>query len=112
MPMPGCNCPMCNPGGRDAHNRAMLLLLSFLDQRQQEQLRLTGHFTVVGSAGGVYEIYTNDYSGNVVQYQGERPYRHLCCYPRFPLSVPIGDYVLGQVLALKTDEFNFLATAH
>lgn len=111
--MLGCNCPMCNPDGRAAHNRAMELLLSFLDERQQEELLRTGRFRLVGSRGGAYIIHTNDFSGNVVQVLDGKPYRNLCCYPRFlSRGVPIGDFILGQVLALKTDEFNFLRTAH
>lgn len=110
--MPRCTCPLCNPARKDAHDRAMALLLSFLDPRQREQLLRSGRFTLVGSAGGVYDILTNDYSGNIVQRRDGSPPRYLCCYPRFRIGVPIPDFVLGQVLALKTDEVAFLSTAH
>lgn len=109
--MPGCNCPMCNPRGQDSQKRAEELLLSFLDERQQEQLRKYGQFEVVGSDGQTYLIETGDYSGNVMLMKGGRAMRRYCCYPRFCETVPLADLILGQVLALKTDARRFVQIA-
>lgn len=110
----GCTCELCaGYATGDAERRARDLLLSFLDERQKEELRTTGMFHLVGSDGFTYRIGCTDYSGNVIQYVNGNATRSLCCYPRYTVGqVPIADRILGQFLALKTEATRFVAVAY
>jgi len=85
-----------------------------LTPEEYEIYDVAGVIEITGSAGGKYRIVQSGYEGNVEQLDadGEVTMR-VCAHPRNPgRNLPSGDMWVGQVLALKTDEEEFLAMAN
>jgi hypothetical protein len=101
---------------RDAAKaKAEALLFSLLPEPEVQRYRLQGYFEVIGSHGGHYQIYRG-VAGNItwMHPDGKRG-DSLCCHPDTFDGVgrlPAEDVMLGQLLALQTDEAEFVRTAN
>jgi hypothetical protein len=96
-----------------ADQRAERLLLSVLPPEQAERFRKDGCFEFTGSLGGKYRIRTGR-TGNVERLAGDEVVAQLCGVPERSANrdyQPVGDVLLGQYLALVTDEAGFIAKA-
>jgi hypothetical protein len=94
---------------QSADQKAEALLLSLLDDTTREHYQLHGVIEIIGSVGTRYRI-KRGVSGNVYWLDGNREGGSFCCHPREGLPIP--DVMLGQMLALQTDEPGFLALAN
>lgn len=101
-----------------ATNRAVELLLSLLSPEQRASYERDRSFTVIGSAGGIYRIRPG-VMGNVDWIDPANSGREiagvLCAHPQLWTSdgsLPDPDVALAQMLALTTDEADFVATAN
>lgn len=88
---------------RTAEGRSLLLLRQWLSPAQHEQFIRRGYFEVVGNeTGGRYRIYPGT-SVNVCKLDERgRPQYGLCFTPVG--SLPVGDVMLAQKIALETSE--------
>jgi hypothetical protein len=88
---------------RTAEGRSLLLLRRWLSATQHEQFLRKGYFEVMGNeTGGRYRIYPGT-SVNVCKLDTRgRPQYGLCFTPVG--SLPIGDVMLAQKIALETSE--------
>jgi hypothetical protein len=96
-----------------ADARAVDLLVSLLPPEQVDVYRQHGHFEIVGSHGTLYRINTG-VSGNVewITPDGEVG-GQLCAHPTMAESwLPTPDVMLSQMLALLTDEPEFVRLAN
>lgn len=115
----------------DPQARALSLIPRVLDPEEREHYQKTGEIVITGSEGGQYRINTDGCVGNVVPLQDVRIGRAfwkrapklsgLCAHPqmaqydsmgRFIGELPMADAHIAQILAIKTDEENFLRTAN
>jgi hypothetical protein len=96
---------------RTAHLRAITLLKEWLSSAQREQYERTQHFDVLGSASGRrYRIYHGtQFNIEEVDADGDAV-AALCFVPEGRLAV--GDVMLAQKIALKTNEPGALAVAN
>lgn len=102
----------------EAHDRAELLLKSMLTPRQWESWEYTRSFECTGSLGTRYRIRGGVHYSYNVCWLNERGYPAgtLCAHPQTydyrGRRLPDADLVLGQFLALVTDERAFLRKAN
>lgn len=95
----------------EARERAMALFESKLLEGEREQWAANQYVDVAGSeTGRVYRIKGGSSSGNVKIMDGERVVESLCAAPSG--TIPLGDKLLGQYLAIKFDERSFLDKAN
>jgi hypothetical protein len=97
-----------------AEQRASALLLQYLSHEQGQQWRKYGRFDLVGSLGGNYRI-ANGRVNNIALMRDGKMVTTLCAGPNLDVQgeiLPTSDVVLGQYLALVTDEAGFLAIAN
>jgi hypothetical protein len=98
-----------------AEARATELLISLLPEDQKEYYRLNGQFEIIGSNGTRYRI-TRGIAGNIYWLDAEgRVGGSLCCHAPVGSGdrwMPTQDVMLGQMLALQTDEPDFLRVAN
>lgn len=98
-----------------AEERARELLLSLLPEDQKDPYRLTGVFEIIGSHGTRYRI-RRGVAGNIDWLDADGHVGgNLCCHA--PQGggdrwIPTADVMVGQLLALKTDEPAFLRVAN
>ncbi|WP_225145527.1 MULTISPECIES: hypothetical protein [unclassified Bradyrhizobium] len=90
--------------------RSLRLLREWLSQAQREQLARKGYFEVIGNeSGSQYRVYAGT-SGNVcVVDERDHQQEGLCFMPVG--SLPIGDVMLAQKIALETCEAHVRAVA-
>jgi hypothetical protein len=101
---------------RDAAKaKAKALLISLLPEPEQERYSLHGYFEVIGSHGGHYLV-RRGVAGNISWLGTDGGIGgDLCCHPNTFDGVgqlPEEDVMLGQLLALQTDEAAFVHTAN
>lgn len=99
-----------------AQARSLELLRLVLTDEEYGRYEGGNVIEITGSAGGRYRIRQVGYEGNVEQIdeEGEAIMR-LCAHPQMHVAggrLPQGDAWVGQVLAIKTDEENFLSVAN
>lgn len=95
-----------------ARERAEELLLLMLTEEQAASRREHGFFTVLGSRSGkAYRIHDRGQAGNIDRLgdDGRREYTY-CAHP--PAGLPAADAHLAQMLAIATDEDEFLRVAN
>lgn len=108
---------------RKAEARANETLRRFLSEDQRQEMDLHGYFTVVGSAGTVFRIITEngEVSGNVQWVDGQGVTRgRICAHctatydpeTRDSIQVPAADHYLTQLLEITADEPGWLRIAH
>lgn len=93
---------------REAEARSIELLRRNLTREQLEQWDRSRMIEVRGQSGARYRIRGEIGAYNIDRIGGGR----LCCTPGNPGELPLGDYVLGQKLALELDEERFLNEAN
>jgi hypothetical protein len=96
-----------------ARERALGLLMSFLDDEQQRSYREDGFFDVTGSKGRRWRIQARSQAGNVLLLPDAPEVAEadsFCCHP--PGALPDADAHLAQMLHLVTDEEDFVRTAN
>jgi hypothetical protein len=95
-----------------ASNRAEELLLSLLTEEQAASYRERGWFEVRGSRGGRWRIRNRGQAGNVdlMPEIGEEREATYCAHP--PDGLPDADAHVAQMLALVTNEEEFLRVAN
>lgn len=89
------------------------LLCSMLSEPQRQSWALQGYFEVIGSAGTLYRLHRG-VAGNVewIKPDGE-PGGRLCAHPSMAESwLPTEDVMLAQMLALMTNEREFVRIAN
>lgn len=99
----------------EAERRSMELLRRNLTPAQLQQWDREQAIDVRGQSGTEYRI-----RGQITAYNIDRigvgqariGGGRLCCTPGYPGELPLGDYVLGQKLALEHDEERFLREAN
>jgi len=98
----------------DARKRAELLLLSKLNPEQRLSYTNYKRFNVVGQkSGDIYTIRCDIYSGNIIRKNKFTKARMAYyCIVHTDSFMPDEDMYLGQMLFLRTDETEFLRTAH
>jgi len=96
-----------------AHSRAEELLLSLLSPEQAESYSRSKSFIVQGSHGGRYRI-AEGVSGNILLVNDEdESLARFCAHPTMRESwLPTPDVQVAQLLALITDEKQFIDTAN
>jgi len=107
------NCRIRAASRTEAIARGEALLLSLLDEAQQASYRRDGCFEVIGSHGTRYRV-TRGTSGNIlwIASNGDVGGR-LCAHPTMEEQwLPTADVMLAQMLALTTDEREFLRVAN
>lgn len=94
-----------------ADKRAVELLMSVLDSRQQKQYLDTGSILVVTPKGRHVQL-NNGWGGNAVEKCARtgRPLKRFCIHPAN--AMPDADNVLLQKLLLETDEDKFFRVAY
>jgi hypothetical protein len=103
---------------RAATTRAWELLESLLDADQRAELETRNTVTVVGSEGHRFRLECGHSDGNVLWLADDGAERgRMCAHPnRYPDDrrgpIPLPDVIIGQVLALRTDERGFVAVAN
>jgi hypothetical protein len=94
-----------------ARDKALALLMSFLDDEQQRTYRELGYFDIAGSRGRRWRIEDRGQSGNVLLLPSDGEVAEsFCCHP--PGGLPDADAHLAQMLHLVTDEDDFERTAN
>lgn len=94
-----------------ARDKALALLMSFLDDDQQRTYRDQGYFDIAGSRGRRWRIEDRGQSGNVLLLPSDGEVAEsFCCHP--PGGLPDADAHLAQMLHLVTDEDDFERTAN
>jgi hypothetical protein len=100
---------------RDAARvKAEALLLSLLPEPEVQRYRLEGWFEVIGSHGGHYRVHRG-VAGNVYWSDDQGLEHSLCCHPATRTEhgqLPTEDVMVGQLLAIQTDEAGFVHTAN
>jgi hypothetical protein len=105
------------PYGDAPMGKALLLLMSMLDDTQRETYKRVKYFECVGSLGTRYRIHRGTcYNVSWLDASGE-PAGELCAAPnRFvdatSRELPQEDVILGQLLTLVADERVFLRAAN
>jgi hypothetical protein len=96
------------------HAKALITLRSFLTPEQRRTMTRYHHFTVVGSEGGRYRIWTTGSVQGNVQWLGEngKPRGSMCAHLREQTQLPAPDHWLGQLLEIRADESRWVAIAH
>jgi hypothetical protein len=96
------------------HAKALKTLRSFLTPEQRRTESRYKHFTVVGSEGGQYRIWTTGSVQGNVQWLGEngKPRGLMCAHLRERTQLPAPDHWLGQMLEIRADESRWVAIAH
>jgi hypothetical protein len=94
---------------RDAHERALALLRSWLSPSQLAMYDTHGHFEVMGSAGGLYRI-NKGVAGNVERLRNDFTKAYTLCFAPESLTIA-GDCMLAQKIALEADELSTLKIA-
>lgn len=102
---------------QSARNRAEKLLLRLLTPEQQGTYRRRGYFHIVGSEGDKFQIFCDSLLGNVSLLDDHlNRVADYCAHPRpYDLAgrgIPIYDLLIGQMLALKTNQMDFIRTAN
>jgi len=98
---------------KDANAKAMAILNENLTELQRAALKKHGWFLVEGGKSKkLYRIKSHSYAGNVRELcaEGKRELVQYCCHADG--SIPIGDQLLTQLLALRHDEDHFLQRAN
>lgn len=111
--IPGCKEALARPISQlecsyrwmEAEEKAAQLLNRLLTKKQQEQYELHGYFDVTSQHRRKYRI-SNATANNVYSFKEERSF---CCVLHSHL--PLSDQMIGQLLALKYNEDEFLAKA-
>jgi hypothetical protein len=94
-----------------ARDKALALLMSFLDDDQQRTYSEMGYFDIAGSRGRRWRIEDRGQSGNVLLLPSAGEVAEsFCCHP--PGGLPDADAHLAQMLHLVTDEDDFERTAN
>jgi hypothetical protein len=98
-----------------AKERAHALLFSLLPEPERQRYTHEGFFEVIGSHGGHYRIHRG-VAGNIIWLHPDgKPGSSLCCHPNIYTDagrMPDEDAMIGQLLALRTDEASFVRTAN
>lgn len=96
------------------HAKALETLRSFLTPEQRRTESRYKHFTVIGSEGGRYRIWTTGSVQGNVQWLGEngKPRGSMCAHLRERTQLPAPDHWLGQMLEIRADESRWVAIAH
>lgn len=89
--------------------KAEALLLSVLDETQQDSLKKHGLFEVVSRSGRRYRVYRGTH-GNVYELSAEGKVRNRLCIQ--PDGVPTADAMVAQKLMIELDEEGFRRTAN
>lgn len=108
---------------RSPNRRARDLLESLLNKKQRFDLEHFGYFECTGSLGTPYKIRVDSGHSFNISWTKKNgvPGGYFCAYPRphpkgdnryGPERLPPYDLIVGQFLALVTDEKNFLRKAH
>lgn len=92
-----------------AKKKAMQLLREFLTRKQKYNLTRFGRFDFVGADRRVYRLSSESRSGNIYVVEDGKPVERYCAHPR---SVPMGDVLLTQFFALKTNSKKVLEVAN
>lgn len=97
--------------------RALDLLHSILSEKQKRTLEKKGFFEIIGQSGKRYQIKDTGSMGNViaVDFHGKNKKQRICAHPKLyngKGSIPQGDVMLGQMMALQHDEKQFLKVAN
>jgi hypothetical protein len=99
-----------------ANDRATELLLELLTAEQARSYTERGYFEVRGSRGGRWRIRNRGQQGNVelMAETGELAGARFCCHPPASggLLLPDADAHIAQMLAIATDEAEFVRTAN
>lgn len=99
-----------------AQANALELLKLVMTAEEYEEYESEGFIRITGSAGNRYEIKQNGFEGNVALLDGmSEPIVRYCCHPQMfhdGYALPDEDAWVAQILALKTDEEKFIATAN
>jgi hypothetical protein len=97
-----------------ARTVATELLESWLDEAQRESYRRGDGIPVVGSAGTRFRIDTHGHVSNVRVLHPETgdEVDRVCAHPAMGGGLPLPDVHLAQMLAIMTNERDFLATAN
>lgn len=98
-----------------ASARAKALLYRFLSPEQIESYEDAhrGYFVIIGSCGTPFRIGCNGWEGNIKVMSPRFPRREMasvCAHADG--NVPVYDHHLAQMLALQTDEQEFMRLAH
>ena len=103
----------------EANARAMTLLFSLLPKREQRRVQEHQRFVVKGSEGSQFVVRTDSTVHNVYQKRttatGEEYWVEMCGLPEWDLNgerLPNADIHVGQLLALRFSEPNFLRAAN
>lgn len=94
---------------KNVNSRAQELLLSFLTEQQQYYYTFKSRFTVIGSCGTPFHIHVTVNDGNIDVLSPSHPeikFGTICGGPR---GLPMDDRLLGQMLALQTNEEHFVS---
>jgi len=111
----------------EAERKSLELLRQFLTKEQWDCLEKEGFIVVMGASGAQYEIYDDSYMGNVISVdfgqhvdagrvsgelkkRGNLARQALCAHPNE--SLPQGDVMLAQKLALETNDTEFIQKAN
>lgn len=101
---------------QSANTRALILLNELLTKEQREDFSKTRSFVVIGSEGHSFRISGKTNVGNVTYFDDKGDIADYCAtpvlYDRRGKCLPIYDVLIGQMLALKTDERYFIRTAN
>jgi len=92
-----------------ARKKAMRLLRTFLTRKQKYNLTRFGRFDFVGADKRVYRLTSKSQVGNIYVLKDGKPVERYCAHPR---NVPIGDVLLTQFFALKTNSKKVLEVAN
>lgn len=100
-----------------AQQRARELLRSVLDEENRRRLDAHRPLRIIGSAGGIYEIDPTKFAGNLIQLNAANmEVGRFCVHipnrddERRP--IPSEDNAVAQILALTTDEAEYIAMAN
>jgi hypothetical protein len=98
-----------SPEQKAANERAAALLDAHLTGEQRACKEKSSYIPVTGSAGGSYRIYLYRIY-NIRRVDGGTETHRVCAGPGG--NLPLDDYLLAQMLALRSDEHGFLARAN
>lgn len=97
-----------------AHEKAIDLLMKYLDENQLAQLADTGSFLVRGNSGSLYEIRGHSAYSILPSYRGNAVRQDFFCVGPSLLRLPLpsADIALGHLIYLKADEDEWLHAAN
>ncbi|MBT2213488.1 hypothetical protein [Actinomadura sp. NEAU-AAG7] len=94
--------------------KAFHVLAAILDEDNRARLESGKHLVITGSHGGRYAVQTG-YSGNVYRLDVKgQPFTSYCAHPPMiagTRDVPVQVAMVAQILAIQTDEIEFLRVA-